>query len=739
MDSTPQSFFDFFGRPEQVVRRLYTDELAAPIEGNKTIRRYQNLFCDAFGHHIEVNFDAVPEIQIQPDDPRRFITKDSLTAYFLDTLYQPPAIYETPNGSYSVRDSIPYPEFCRSISAPAATCADDRSDAIGTNRFSFIIGDVGTGKTLLVSKVLRDIIKQQRDAQNSSSEIQTDFTLPVYFDFESHMKSGSGELLPIDDTFFDKLSGVLLATVQHSSLFRAKQSALSEVETKSHGTAEAKFIDLVRTAHRVGLHPLLVLDNIDGYDYFYSKYTFFEQYRERQVSSIRDNINRLTTTLRNGGSLGHLGMSVVIVARHYVYAQCLHTLRAVTPYQNPGSVFQLASVGETEVVAARMQLFTTALKHTESDPRLRVHGEDYKRALERIWILLGLQEKARSLREADEESKEPQKVLGLIRSLCHHGNRGMVAFLSSLKLDYRDSSSLMERFLWNKPFTLALLYIAKLRSRYSQAQDHFPNLFLVDGLIQKHSAFPEAHKAHLHTYWLKYLLLAYINAQAEHTATHRELRRLFVLLGRFDETIFNLALGSLATSTEFGCLEPEPGEPEVTQGRVHITARGTTLVSDWQRRSARFCFSFTYLQLIVDDFLMSYPLSVLDKIYIARIHLKYLFEDDETYAKENARYLEKKMHSVLALLRVLEISYKLEQRLRPALFSQLSARAPSILLNFDDIVTSLFDQFRRISGSFTHADELMAELQQYWRELCASPDLERQLTEYFASGSPIEV
>jgi len=434
-------------------------------------------------------------------------------------------------------------------------------------------------------------------------------------------------------------------------------------------------------------------------------------------------------------------MSVVIVARRYVYSQCLHTLHAVMPYQNPGSVFQLASVGENQVVATRMSLFTTALKHVESEPRLHVHREDYKRALERIGILLGLQEKAQSLREGDAETKDSQNVLALIRSLCHHGNRGMVTFLSALRLDYRDSSSLMERFLLNKPHTLALLYMSKLHSRYSQDQKHFPNLFLVDGLIRKESAFVDAHKPHVHTYWLKYLVLAYISVQPEQVASYSELRRLFVTHGTFDETLFNLALGSLATSSEFGCIEPEPDGHELIQGRVHITARGATLVSKWQHRGALFCLSFTYLQLMVDDFLMSYPLSLLDKVYLRGLNLAYLFEEDASYAKHNADYLEQKMHCVLALVRVLQVTYKLEQGLRPELFARLSAKAPSILLDFDGVVGSLFDQFRRISGTFSHADaeRLMANLRQYWAELRASPDLEIQLKAYFASGSPIEV
>lgn len=728
-------FFSFFGRPDHVITDLYHDQLGASIGGNELATKYQNLFSDAFGHHIQIAFETPPAIQVQAQDYRRVVTADSLTAYFLDNLYRVPTLYESPNGTHSAADIISYDLFLRSISGTAVTRTTGTSDTIGSNRFSFIIGDIGTGKTLLVSKIIRDILTQQRDAPE-----QDYLTVPIYFDFENEMRSDSGQLLPIRDEFFDRLGRSLLRTAQGSSLFKHRAEPLTTLWNDHYGTHEAKFVTLVQTAHRVGLRPLLILDNIDGYHYYYSKYTFFERYRQQQIDSVQANISYLSSILTSGHRLGLLGMAVVIVARRYVYTECIHTVKPETPLEAPGSVFQLEPANEVEIVASRMDLFSEAIQKIESDPRLRTFGEDYKRSLERIRTLLGLRQKATALRDRDEDSTEARKVLTLIRRLCHHGNRGMVTFLSNLRLDYRDRSSLMERFLWYKPYTLALLYISDLRKRYSQLQGHFPNMFLVDGLIQKRPEFADAHKPHVHTYWLKYLILAYVNAQEGQTATERELRRLFVTVGDFDDTLFRLALGSLATSREFGCLDPEPGEYSIP-GRVQITDRGATLVSEWRDRGVPFCLTFTYLQLIVDDPLMSYPLSMLSKIYISQIDLGYLFADEATYINRNSEYLELKMKSVLALLRVLETAYGCEEELRPRLFSQLKERSPSVLLNFNSIVESLFDQFRRISRTFsdtTKASMLMTDLRRYWRDICASPEPENEIRSYLASELPIE-
>ncbi len=61
-DNPALGFLDFFRRPEQVISDLYTDQLGASVGGDDNARKSQNLFSDAFGHHVDVFLDAAPEL-----------------------------------------------------------------------------------------------------------------------------------------------------------------------------------------------------------------------------------------------------------------------------------------------------------------------------------------------------------------------------------------------------------------------------------------------------------------------------------------------------------------------------------------------------------------------------------------------------------------------------------------------------------------------------------------------------
>lgn len=728
---TPLGFYDFFARPEQILTSRYTDTLGASVRGNEDAKKFQELFGDAFNHHIVTYLDAEPELKLLLDDPDRFITADSLTCHFLDKLYKLPRIYENKNREYDEQDYIGYDKFLQKITASAVTGGGANGEMFGTNRISFLVGDIGSGKSLLLCKIIRDIIRKKFAVRPQHDYL----VLPVYFDFETRMKGLSAELLDIESELFSRLSNCLLEAIQHFQVFREKSTAIVNAANYEYGNPEMKFIALVKNAHDAGIRLLLVLDNIDGYHYYYSKYAFFNKYRERQLQRMKANIGFLSSVLTDGSRLGLLGMSVLIAARHYVFQECLHTNYAESNLKFSGAVYHLETANEVDVVGARMSLLEKAISAIVNHPRLQKVGAGFQDALEPIGKFLGYREDVAALLK--EEGHRARPMLKTIRKLSHHGNRGLVTFFSKLRLDYRTQAELVDRFLFHKPHTLVLLYIANLLPRYSQERGHFPNLFLVDGLVQKKVDFEEAHKEHLHTYWLKYLLLSYINAQIEGTVTVGELNRLFVRKGHFDETIFLLALGSLATSEEFGCIEPDPGG-FTSLRRVRITERGKALVSQWGDIKAQFCFSFTYLQLVVDDYLMSYPTSMFKKIYVADIDLKYLFEDDLKYSKKNGDYLKAKMRCVLAFLKVLKESYKQEEELRRPLFDHLKNTSPTVLLDFDELKNSLFEQFRRITTAFDRTQQLMGELQRYWDDIERSPESAEQIKRYFSSNAMIE-
>lgn len=715
---------DFFIRPgEYCDTTYYTDKLEATApQGEKVaVEKFQNLFADCFGHHVAQNLEAPPHLTVQSNDSKRFVTADSITSYFIENLYKVPGIYATANVKINEETNIDYDAFLARICDSPVTTQLNSADSMGSNRISFLVGDIGSGKSLLLSKVTRDILRMRKklDAQ--------ELLVPVYFDFESAMKAEGGRLLDVDEGFFRKLESAIVNQIKHFDDFSHRTPDLDNLACTDSSNYESSIISTIKYIYKCGLRLIIILDNVDGYHYHYDKYTFFQAIHEKQADSIKKNISGLTRVLSEGQHLGLLGMSIVFAARRYVFHDCIHTIEPEANCAYSGSVFQLETVGEEHVVAPRVHLFEQAISEIEKSPQLKPYAKDYREALARIRMLLGLKASARG----------ESPILGNIRRLCHHGNRDLVRFLSGLRLDYRNEPKLIERFFWDKPHTLVLLYIVNSKSRYTQHHGHFPNMFLVDAVILRNSSFSQAHRPHMHTYWLKYLLLSYACAQKNKVAIVTKMRQLFVGKGRYEEELFQLTLGSLCTTKESGCLEPAVGE-KTTPSKVKPTERGKAVLAEG-RDAVPFCFSFPYLQLVVDDYLMSYPIDYASEVYFADVDLDYLFRDDNTFTKIGKLYLSVKMRSVLAFITLLDVSLKVERGLRPDFFKALDKEAPGSIPNFQAIFVALSNEFRRILDSYGDGKEMYSDLVKYGKKLdMMRAGLEDSLKEYYLSNVRVD-
>jgi hypothetical protein len=728
-------FFDHFTRPDQHYSTTsYENRLVAETEETEhnESSKYQTLFADSFGHHVQFNLDTPPDITLQLENTRRFITNDSLTSFFLDKLYQPPNIYLSQNTHPRPADKRSFDYFLRSISDSPRTRLTSDGDTEGSNLITFLVGDVGTGKTLLLCKAIRDLKKRERE--RSVDEKVDQLLLPVYFDFETEMKGNGGQLIDIDDGFYGKLASAIVRSVEQTHYARIRATNISVAANATSVTKLTLLISLVRFLHKNNLRILLILDNLDGYHYHYSKYAFFPEYHRQQVNSIQRNITGLTTALSHGEQLGMLGLSVVLAARRYVYQDCLHTRAPETSAEFSGAVFQLDDADELKVVTMRLKLFEEAIRIIESNPKLRKFGEDYKKTLGRLRVLFGIQEAT----QPGAAKPVSAGAMHTLRLLCRHGNRDLVAFLSNLRLDHREESALIERFFWDKPHTLVLLYIADLCERYTQKHGHFPNIFLVDALVLRDPDFPNAHLPHVHTYWMKYFLLSYVSSQPDGIANTNQLRRIFVESGGYEDGLVRLALGSLSMSRESRCLEPEPGEKTIPS-RIAMTTRGKFLVSEWGGYQAPFCFSFTYLQLVVDDYLMSYPKCIWKQIYTKDANLEYLFADASIYGRMNRQYLLDKTRCVLAFLCLLKESLQFERRRRPKLFKELEAISKNIVPDFDVIENVMFQQYQRILAPLQDSEKILSDLKEFSQELKKdSFDMKKTFNNYFENPVHVE-
>lgn len=703
-------FREFFRRPSGHENLEVYDDLVVSSDAPKDVAKFGQLYADCFGHHIQPEVDGRHDsLEVTLADNKRIIQSDNLTSRFVRHYYRPPIISRTPNRSEAEQRDfiIGLDEVVRFVTDTPMPSDWQASGNLGSNRFCYLIGDVGVGKTLLSMKLLDEVRTLPPDPNGFR-------LVPVYMDFERLLIASDGRLQDIAEEFFAQLCE---ATVRSVTSTISELAAVQDLPTNR----DFRLICKVLSTLRVRL--LIVFDNTDRYHFYYSKYSFFDEQYQAQMRSVRDNFRRLINAFIDTTSFGNLGLCVLLVCRRYVFDECRRHSDGANPMNMihaDHEVFQLLPVTEQDVVEARFDLFkeaVIAIGRVQS-----ATSKDYAEQLSRLRI---------AFVDSLSDSRGGYHSLHVVRKLSHHGLRSFVAFLGQVRIDYRSSYDVVQRLFKDQPDHLVRLYMTNLRKRFTQKLGHFPNLFLNDAVVGIDGKFPEVHRPHVHTYWLKYLLLKHITEQGSGRATFDELRELFVVDGGFQEHAFRLALGSLCTVDESWCLDVEYVGSDSYLRRVRATDRGRFLVSDAKSRDwVEFCLTFEYLQLVIDDYWLSFPEPWYSDIYV-HADLGYSLKDAGTYGKENWEYLRQKSKAVLYFLRVLEASYQWEQSQRPKLFAAHKGRR----LEFGIIAESLLDEYEGIFGGGSRK-YYAVELRETWIRLQRDRSFDAFFQAYTNAGRP---
>ena len=292
-----------------------------------------------------------------------------------------------------------------------------------------------------------------------------------------------------------------------------------------------------------------------------------------------------------------------------------------------------------------------------------------------------------------------------ISALSHHGSRSLIDFLGKLTLNPLQQRAAVERLFGHSPWLLERLYIANGRERFAQTQGHFPNLFLVDGTVSER-VIPDV--LHKHTYWLKYLLLRAVGASQAGTSdlagevpavrrfgiSVEDLLERFVDAYGFEERIVRLALGSLAMVNESRCIEIAGASREDCHDNVvKLTSRGRMLIGLHPTHRRPYCFEWSYLQMVIDDHLLSLPREWADQIAVDT-SLGFALKDEDAYYSAMASDLRKKLPATLTFVRVLEAAWSEECRTRPLLDAVRDEIGP----DFSVIYSSLGRTIRAVTA-----------------------------------------
>lgn len=422
---------------------------------------------------------------------------------------------------------------------------------------------------------------------------------------------------------------------------------------------------------------------MDVLHYQNSRYHFFPEEYTKHKEYVDEKIIKLIFSFIDVSLLGGTGLCVCISARTNVARESKILNHGAMPRRNELNdhlVFQLGKIDPLHVVKSRLNLLEYVLKDYSKKALSSDISDDYFDQLELLKISIS-------------DSIAPENLtdgLRRISNLSHHGVRSLVEFLGRFKLNMIRNSDAVDRLFSHSPWLLERLYISNAHQRFSQSQGHFPNLFLVDGSVSERQFEVQGHK---HSYWLKYLILKRIATSPKSGVSVKDILNEFCNEFGFEDSLVRLALGSLAMVNESRCIEIcGAAQDECQDNAVRLTSRGQVLVGNHGSYDQPYCFELSYLQMAIDDHLLSLPREF-TKLIAVNTSLAYALEDDSKYLRRMTADLRKNLSATVYFVRVLEAAWNNECRSS----SKLAASSRSLGPDFEKIYESLQKTIENVS------------------------------------------
>lgn len=655
-------YSDYFKRIEEsrdFNRYPYRNKISTILHNEKA----KNLFQDCLSNHVDFDNPSIDKLEYNYTlDSTRYIPRDILSAYFINKIYNPPEILK-----YENNESIDYKIFIKNLTENSYVKNENIKYSLGSNRLRFIVGDVGEGKSALIKKSISTICNEKKTLNKEYTIIS------IYFNFEDLYNYGSRPA-SLKDDFYTKL----YQEIQEKTEDYIDISDITSTSNIEH-FPELVLKRLFKHLMDNKVQLIIFLDNIDFYHYYFAKYSYFDEYYKNQDEMINDNIMWLYSLFSKKSKLGDQGLNIVFSIRNYVYDDIISNTNGTDTEINTTKAYKIKLVNEDIVLGSRLQLLSDAIKIVINEHK-KV-GEDMMIIYREFRLTMDI-----SSYEIDPEREEKieknflsktknikvknNSPVRQISKIGQHGYRTLVQFFSSLNITYLDLE-LIDRFFRKQASTLRLLYFTNIYEKYSQEQNHFPNLFLNDCIISYNSDFKLAHKGHAHTYWLKYFILKFI--VSERKVRFQHVIDIFHTIGGYDIHLIKHIVGSLGTANEFRCIEYDTSECCTINNRKLVATERGKYFYNITSYNVEHCFDIEYLQIAIEDKWLSIPKNIIDIFYNPNLTYSHLYLTGKSYIDKSIENLIEKSKSSLIFLSILKNSYDIEiKHNKPDLHKYLS-------------------------------------------------------------------
>lgn len=727
-----EPYSQYFSRPGRLGDSGEIDDYIEAIEPsagahNRDSQYFQHLWSDSMGPHtIEVLAGDPNELHYDGVfSSTRIVQKDNLDAYFLRNLVIPPDMTATANDDETDKKDarLSFAAFVKEVSeSPKGGSANHVDMHDSENRVRYLVGDAGIGKTLTVLKMIDDLRQNPYDQYGYK-------VVPVYVDLHQDRTWYEMEPARAVHSTIDRIGRMLHAALPDDQKEKSPFSAPDFVNTHLLDLAVRVVAGLLTESK---MAPLIIFDNGDRFFFENARYRFFQDFARRRDWHLDDTFVALVDRFVLEANLGKIGASVLFVCRKYVYGHCLRISDGadpIGPIRKDHKVYQLLTAKHADVLDSRFRLISDAVKAI---------GGKYRNANMFEERVGRLHRRLEALHRNVGPSHE--SALRTLWGLVHQGHRSWLHFFASLPIDVGPGAEVADR-IFSSPYILLRLYITNMRKRFTQRQGHFPNLFLNDALILPSLIYPEAHRKHLHSYWLKFLLLKYVAMRRRDRkpgqVSSETLVEIFVSTFKYEEHLVRLALGSLSDPATSSCLHIVRPDRLIRHIEVlKLSDRGSTLVGDGTSEKP-LCFSFDYLQLVTDDYLMALPRIAASSIYVDA-DLGHTLKTGSAYARGARETLRKKVPAVLNFFRVLEISFNEEARTHGTL---KALQIEKMIPDFPQLSNDLLDAMGRVDSHFDGIREAdpLPNPRELWKQICGNEKLEKAIQAYYRTAVPVSL
>jgi hypothetical protein len=688
---------------ERVRQDGHQSSLRDMIPRDTLIRHFLTLVATAFGHQELFDFRPLDysEISKTPLDPLKDI---EVAKHFHDSdFYVPVSLRQGANqqGALITTDNL-LEELISSARSGSA------------NIVSSIVAGMGEGKTTFVSQFL----------YKNYAKLRQQRFVPV----RVNLDTASAHQILTEDAFFKILSNAIIDAIRNNEIQSTTGQTLSLTVSDNTLTdgARRSFAELVQKAQKLyDINFLINIDNIDYMFHLFDRGSFSEFRHDEYNHALLQLTNIVRWFLNDGDSVGRLGISVVFCIRYDTEAFFRAKSKEVPDYISKFKTFNISVPNNSQnpSTGATPAPYVNLYEHMRNIVKKRfqlLHQMIGALATNNTGELnfdpAALRKRVLSAEATIEvQSVESNRVIYDLWRLGRRGLRDVCDAISDYSLVFSKSNvddaleidaTVADRF-WKHYSPTVLSYCLSGKLLYSQFVGEVPNLFLINNItpLADGGVPQEMRQPTFCSFWLKFLILRFISVSRDRRLLADDVVKMFSGGNgqAYSPALVRLVLGSLAQLPLSDCIDVKiglDGGGGGSDGYVRnllLTSRGQYLVDS----PSPFAFTFTYLQLMIDDHRLRLPSGIVEVFrYNSDIDYRYLVFEQRDYSLGNARMLVHKINQVIYFSLLLEEYLIVEKRLFPKVFERLQRMAVPIPES-SDIVNNVLRDLKAITRRTT--------------------------------------